>query len=223
LPASACPQCGAEIGFQSAALPVKVCPHCQALVMRTDTGLSAVGQSATLPFDVSPIMLGTTGRHDGVAFAVIGRVRWGWEEGSWNEWLLQFVDGSIGWLGEAMGAFMLTREVAPDRVSGPAADQFLRGDRLHPDDPIAFDGKWQVVSDIKRATCIASEGELPFRAQPGWSIDSVDFKSVTEDCLSAQRESGVVSFYAGRYVRLADIGAVGLRAFEGWATPDYGG
>lgn len=191
--------------------------------MRTDSGLSAVGQSATLPFDVSPIMLGTTGRHDGVAFEVVGRVRWGWQEGSWNEWLLQFVDGSIGWLGEAMGEFMLTREIERDRVSGPAADKYLRGDRLDLDDPIAFDGKMLVVSDIKKATCIASEGELPFRAASGWAIDSVDFKSTTADCLSAQREDGEVSFYAGRYVRLADIKAAGLRTFEGWARPNYGG
>jgi hypothetical protein len=61
LTAAAYPRCGAKIGFQSAALPVKVCPYCQAMVMRTDCGISAVDQSANLPFDVSPIMLGTTG------------------------------------------------------------------------------------------------------------------------------------------------------------------
>ena len=48
---------------------------------------------ASLPFDVSPIQIGTMGTFEGVGFTVIGRVRWGWTDGSWNEWLLLFDDG----------------------------------------------------------------------------------------------------------------------------------
>jgi hypothetical protein len=49
-------------------------------------------QAASLPFDVSPHQLGTGQVVDGARFTVVGRVRWGWADGAWNEWLLQSPD-----------------------------------------------------------------------------------------------------------------------------------
>ncbi|MEY2927055.1 MAG: hypothetical protein RL367_1532, partial [Pseudomonadota bacterium] len=106
----ACPSCGAEAQFRSPALPYVVCAYCQSMVMRSGTGVQDIGKAAVLPFDVSPIQLGTTGIADSVGFEVIGRVRWGWADGSWNEWLLLGDDGEHRWLGEAMGQFMLLGE-----------------------------------------------------------------------------------------------------------------
>jgi len=219
--AASCPQCGAEIAFRSAALPVRVCARCQTLVIRTDTGVIAVGHSATLPFDVSPIILGTTGKYEGIGFEVIGRVRWGYPLGSWNEWLVQFVDGGTGWLAEASGAFMLTQESAGSLVSGGAAEKLAHGGEVIVGDQLTYRGEALRATDIKTATCIASEGELPFKAVSGWSIYSVDFKSTGATWLSAQRDGDDVTFYAGRYVTLADLHAANLRAIEGWAMPRY--
>ena len=105
-----CPNCGAEVVFRSAGLPARICNYCRTMIVRSGEGVSAVGKAAELPFDVSPIQLGTRGRFEDHGFEVIGRVRWGWTDGSWNEWLLLFDDGSNAWLGEAMGQFMLLRE-----------------------------------------------------------------------------------------------------------------
>ena len=219
----ACPNCGAPVTFRSPALPSRVCDHCQTIVVRRGQDVEAVGKAAALPFDVSPIQIGTSGTFETHGFEVIGRVRWGWTDGSWNEWLLLFNDGSHGWLGEAMGQYMLTRERPIGDIQANVARAIIAGEDVPVGTETEMDGDPFVVADARDATCIASEGELPFTAEPGWTIFSVDFRSPTGRVASLQREKNLSSFYDGRYVTLAELRPRNLRAIEGWPTPAFGG
>lgn len=245
-----CPNCGAAVTFRSAALPSRVCDYCQTVLVRRGDGVEAVGKSANLPFDVSPIQIGTTGRFDGHPFEVIGRVRWGWTvpseereagpwgsrdpaaaevspapaaplDGSWNEWLLLFGDGSHAWLGEAMGTFMLTRERPLGDLRSPAVNAIAEGQDVPIGTEGEVDGGALSVADARAATCLAAEGELPFAAPVGLTIFSVDFRSPSGVCASLQREDGMPSLYYGRYVTLGELEPRNLRAFEGWPMPAF--
>jgi hypothetical protein len=218
-----CPNCGAEISFRSPALPSRVCDHCQTIVVRSGEGVEAVGKAAVLPFDVSPVMIGTRGRVDGKGFEVIGRVRWGWTDGSWNEWLLLFDDMSNAWLGEAMGQYMLLRERPIGDLQDPAIRQMIDGEEVPVGSTAFIDEESFIVSDARQVTCLAAEGELPFSAPSGWTIFSVDFRSESGRCASLQRDQGLTSFYDGRYVTLGELAPTGLRAMEGWPMPAFGG
>jgi hypothetical protein len=112
---NACPQCGAPVPMRSGGMPYAVCSYCQTVIARD--GMRDIGKAAVLPYDISPIQLGT-GVVDGARFTVVGRVRWGWADGAWNEWLLQLSDGTTRWLGEAMGQFQILteREDVPARL-----------------------------------------------------------------------------------------------------------
>jgi hypothetical protein len=215
----ACPSCGAEAQFRSPALPYVVCAYCQSMVMRTDAGVQDVGKAAVLPFDISPIQLGTTGTADGVAFEVIGRVRWGWTDGSWNEWLLMGVDGQHRWLGEAVGQFMLMGERDTEALEPPSLQALVAGGDATIGTMAQMEGVTYFVADIKDATCLGCEGELPFRAPKDWTVFSVDFRSDTGHCASFQRDGAGASFYAGRYVELIDLAPHNLRRIDGWTAP----
>lgn len=176
---------------------------------------------AVLPFDVSPIQIGTQGQYGGVGFSVVGRIRWGWAQGAWNEWLCLFDDGSNAWLGEAMGDFMLTREVAITDASDGMLREFAAGRTPQLGAPIIENGVHYIASDIKTAHILASEGELPFRSTADWTIESTDFRSLGREIASFQRDSDGVGFYTGDVVSLTDIRAYNLRSIEGWTVPDF--
>ena len=216
-----CPNCGAEVVFRSAALPSRVCDYCQTILVRRGERVEPVGKAASLPFDVSPVQIGTRGTFDDRNFEVIGRVRWGWTDGSWNEWLLLFDDGSNAWLGEAMGQFMLTRERPLGDIAAPAVNALAEGENVPVGSQAEVDGETLIVSDAREATCIAAEGELPFPAPTGLTIYSVDFRTTSGRVASLQREEGMPSFYDGRYVTLAELKPRNLRAIEGWPMPAY--
>lgn len=218
---ASCPNCGAPIAFRSADLPVKVCDYCHSAVLRTGGNLQAMGTVADVPDDVSPLQLGVRGRVGARSFELIGRVRWRYADGAWNEWLAYFDDGSTGWLGESMGRYMLLRQVDPAHVQSAVVD-LMRGGRAVPTGTRAMiDNVEYWASDVKRVSCVASEGELPFNSL-GLSAMSVDLMSADEHCASIQKAGAEdVEVFAGQYVSLADIAATGLRAFEGWPMPAF--
>lgn len=216
-----CPNCGAEVVFRSAALPSRVCDRCQTILVRRGDGVEAVGKAASLPFDVSPVQRGMRGSFETRGFEVLGRIRWGWTDGSWNEWLLLFDDGSNAWLGEAMGQYMLLRERPLGDLNSKAVNLLAAGESV----PIGLagevDGETLTAADAREATCLAAEGELPFPPATGATVYSVDFRSGSGRCASLQREAGGPSFYDGRYVTLAELHPTGLRAFDGWRMPAF--
>ena len=216
-----CPNCGAGVTFRSAALPSRICDYCQTILVRRDEAVDAVGKAASLPFDVSPIQIGTRGRFDDEGFEVIGRVRWGWTDGSWNEWLLLFDGGYHAWLGEAMGQYMMLRERPLAEIGSPVLQALADGEPAPVGTEVQVDGGILTVADAREATCIAAEGELPFTAPAGWTIFSVDLRSPSGRCASLQREDGGASFYDGRYVTLAELAPRNLRVLEGWPMPAF--
>jgi hypothetical protein len=218
----ACPNCGAEVAFRSPALPVRICDHCRSMIVRNGDALNALGKAAVLPFDVSPIMIGTRGRFEDRPFDVIGRVRWGWTDGSWNEWLLLFGDGSNAWLGEAMGQYMLLREWPLANVQSQMIHKLADGKNVAVGTACEFEGRQLTVVDARKATCIAAEGELPFTAPTDWTIHSIDFRGTDGTVASLQRDGEQADFYVGRYVTLAELAPAGLRRIEGWQIPAYG-
>lgn len=216
-----CPNCGAEVVFRSAVLPARVCERCRSLLTRGDAGVLVVGQSAAVPFDVSPVRIGTRGHADEQRFEVIGRVRWAWTDGAWNEWLLLFEDGSHGWLGDAMGQFMLLRERPFGPISTRTLKGIAKGQDAVPGTEITLDARKLTIVDARDVICIAAEGELPFTPTPGWRLYSVDLRGAKGECATLQRDALATTFYQGRYVTLAELAPSGLRPFEGWPLPAY--
>jgi hypothetical protein len=216
-----CPNCGAPVTFRSAALPSRVCDNCKSMLVRSDDGVAIAGLQAALPFDVSPIRIGTAGRFEGRSFDVIGRVRWAWSDGSWNEWLCLFGDGRTGWLGEAMGDFMMTFERPVGDLRSPMLRSVVSGAAPIVGGSAEIDGEEMTIADVRDVQCIAAEGELPFRAPPGWRILSIDLKSATGRLVTLQRDGDTTSFYDGRYVTLAELSPRNLRAIQGWTMPRY--
>lgn len=188
------------------------------MVVRRDDQLERIGEAAVLPFDVSPVQLGSMGLYDGQGFSIVGRIRWGWSAGSWNEWLALFDDGSNAWLGEAMGDFMLLREA--DMAVNPQLQPWSASGAPGLGSVINMDGTAYTATDVKSAHILASEGELPFRCATDWTIESVDFRSSGTECASFQRDGDGASFYTGKVVSLGDLRMHNLRAIEGWVMPE---
>jgi hypothetical protein len=213
-----CPTCGAALPVRDPGLPYSTCASCQTLVRREAGKLESVGTVAALPADVSPIQIGTTIAREGMAATVVGRVRWGWSDGSWNEWFLRAADGRQLWLGEAMGMYMLTSEYSAV-LEIPAIQNFAEGNPMARDCTVKAAGKWLTASDIKEARCLGSEGDLPFPTLPGRTMTNVDFRNAAGDALSVQRDADGTTAWLGVWTDLAGLKPGNLRQIEGWTMP----
>ena len=215
----ACPSCGADVVFRSAQSVYAVCAYCQSMVVRTDVDVRSIGVMAALPDDMSPLQLGSGGYFEDQPFTI------GWRDGLWNEWHLLMADGRRGWIGEAQGSFSISfqleaalpRDVTqtfeyclPLLMGGEGADE------VRPGFTVELGGTTLRAVDIKLATCLGSEGELPFTAPKGR-------RTVAVDCIGKEGEFATLDHdgregraYVGRYVEWDDFRFTNLRPLEGW-------
>ena len=208
-----CPSCGAEIPFRSNLSVYAVCPYCRSMVVRHDVDVESIGTMASLPDDMSPFQIGTEGIYKGVHFGIIGRMKISWEDGNWNEWFIVSDDARKGWLAEAQGFYAVSFE--KDDPVPQKTETTLKNINTLGSEVDLWGQEFKVV-DIKQATCIGSEGELPFRAPQGRKTTSIDLTGHAEAFASIEIESDRKRIYIGSYVEWADLKCTNFRKYEGW-------
>lgn len=201
------------------ALPYATCPYCQTLILRDGPGVEEIGKVAVLPFDVSPIQLGTTLVDAGRTLSIVGRVRWAWDGGSWNEWLAMADNGGQYWLAEAGYALMLTTEW-PQALDEPLVRDFAQGKAIARGDAVQVAEQQFFASDLKEVECLGSEGDLPIPTQVGTRMTSVDFRSSSGAVLSLQRDERGTKAWFGDSWDLLSLSPRNLRQLDGWTIPE---
>ena len=231
-----CPSCGAEVLFRSVVSVYAVCQFCRSIVVRRDVDVESIGTMAALPDDMSPLQIGTEGDYQQHQFTLIGRRKMGWRDGGWNEWLFITDDGRNGWLAEAQGSYGISFEL--DYPLYPVAGEAHSGriTRFEKMDPIHRVAKRKVLSDaslevgsyvtldeqsyrvmdVKHATCIGNEGEMPFMIPQGRKTLTFDLLGRYGEFASIEILDSKLRFYVGHYVEWDDLHCRNLRPLEGW-------
>ena len=196
-----------------------VCEFCDSTIVRTDVDIKLVGQVSALVDNGSPIILGSRGRHHGLPFEVTGRLQVTYSRGTWNEWFVEFADGTTGWLADAQGQYSLVRPKDPSIVAGKVP----RYDQLALNAILELDGLPGVVVDKRAAAYKGAEGVLPFEAEPGMLFYGVDLRGFEGAFMSldygTSGEHASPVPYIGEAIDLHAVGLHPLRSFEGWRRP----
>lgn len=166
---ASCPSCGAPVSFQSAASVYAVCAFCRSTLLRDGEDLKNLGRMAELMDDPTLIQIGSEGTFRGKHFGVIGRIQLKHSSGVWNEWHILFDDARSAWLSEAGGEFVLSSQTPVDETL-PAFDA------LQPEMPVSIGGRSFTVTDLETARCIAGQGELPFKVEAGYDVNTADLR-----------------------------------------------
>ncbi|MEE9394398.1 MAG: DUF4178 domain-containing protein [Planctomycetota bacterium] len=162
-----CPSCGSGIEADERYGHFRVCPYCQSALLLDKEAAKISGKMAVLAKPKGPLHLGATGNAKGRGFQVIGRVRYGYQQGFWDEWYLVFEDGDSGWIGEDEDEF--TVEVPVDWQPSPELHESLKpGDALpYPDGDFSLKEKGVAI-------CEGGEGQLPFAVETGEKTPFLD-------------------------------------------------
>jgi len=207
-----CPACGAPVSFKTGSSIVVVCEFCQSVVARTDRALEDLGKVAELVDTGSPLDVGLTGQHHGVAFELTGRAQLGHEAGGvWDEWYAAFADGRWGWLAEAQGRFYLTFELSfPEQSSLPSFEALQLG---HPVAAIPLSVPL-VVAEKGQARTISAKGEIPWRLIPNETYAYADLSGPGESFATIDYSQTPPLVFVGKEVTLAELGLTHARAPE---------
>ncbi len=181
------------------------------MVVRRDLDVESIGTMAALPQDMSPFQIGTQGKFDGVGFGIIGRMKLSWENGYWNEWFIVSEDGRKGWLAEAQGFYAVSFEIEEnEELKEKNLDSVKLGSFLK------FPDSLLKIVDIKEATCVGCEGELPLVAPVGRKTKSLDLVGKDGEFASIEIENNQRRVYLGRYIEWEYLHCQNFRILEGW-------
>ncbi len=207
--AANCPACGAPVTFAWSSAVQTACPFCRAILVRHDVDLTKVGEVADLPPDASPIQLMTEGVFDNRRFTVIGRIRYEWEQGNWNEWHLLFNDQTSGWLSDAQADYAVSFLTASP-VAFPAAGELPVGRVFQ-----FGDAQFQ-VTHLTQVRYVGFEGELPFTTSDREYFLSADLRTRDARFATIDYSENPPLLFTGRFATFAELKLTNLREFEGW-------
>ena len=205
---AACPNCGAPVEFASAASASAVCSFCRSTLVRDGEALRRIGTSAELFDDHSPLQLGAQGRYQGVAFTLVGRLQYGYAEGTWNEWHALFDGGSngprSGWLSEDNGAYVFAFDAPPQ--DAPRAEDLEAGQTRN------IAGRAWTVASVTRATLIAAQGELPYPPRLQGEFIVADLRNAQDEVATLDYSDPTKPHWStGRSVALSTLAMSGLK------------
>ena len=208
-----CPSCGASVSFRAAASVYAVCEFCRSTLLRDGESLKNLGRMADLLEDPSLIRIGSEGTFRGLHFGVIGRIQLTYEGGFWNEWYVLFDDANTGWLSEAGGDYVVSRQVTVSEAL-PAFET------LAPEMQVTIAGNGYTITDLETARCIAGQGELPFKVEAGYAVDTADLRGNDRFVTIDYSETPPLVF-VGYPARFEELKLVNLRETAGGvATPN---
>jgi hypothetical protein len=202
---AACPNCGAPVEFRSAASASAVCSFCRSTLVRDGDALQRIGISSELFDDHSPLQLGAMGRLQGVAFTLVGRLQYGYAEGTWNEWHALFDNGRSGWLSEDNGAYVFS-------FDSPLAEAPPRADELHAGERRLVGGLAWDVASVTSAKLIAAQGELPFPPRLQGEFTVSDLRNARGEVATLDySDPKTVHWSVGRSIAISELAMSGLR------------
>lgn len=209
---AACPNCGAPVDFASAASASAVCSFCRSTLVRDGDALRRIGVSAELFDDHSPLQLGAGGSRQGVGFTLVGRLQYGYEGGTWNEWHALFDNGLSAWLSEDNGAYVLAFD-RPLPSDAPQIDSLRAGQQV-----VADSRAWDVAS-VVRAHLIAAQGELPAPPRLEGEFTVVDLRNNDGEVATLDASDPAKPGWSiGRSVLIAELAMSGLKDDVGEKT-----
>jgi hypothetical protein len=166
-----CQSCGAGLEIANQFVRSVTCRFCgSAYIVSGDSTLSANGQGMSLANYPSRLSVGTRGKIKGRGFQVLGRIRYTYNEGFWDEWQIMWDDGAPpSWLEEDEGYWTLFDKI---RLRGQVASY----DDIRVGKTTIINGMSVFITERRQARVLGSEGQfsavMPIQGQFGYATGS---------------------------------------------------
>ena len=196
MPATQCPSCGAPVEIRNRFSKVLVCGYCGAHLRVTGDGFDAAGKHPKLAEFPSIFLVGSRGTIIGKPFTAMGRMRYNYPGGHFDEWFLEY-DGGTAWFTEDEGTYSLYTEVE-EAVEFPDITGVRAGQN------VMIGNKKIMVKEKGTAEVAGAEGELSFYVEPGTKVTYMDGVSEGKK-VSIEATEDEIEMFIGRPLLKRDI------------------
>jgi len=202
-PAYHCPNCGAALNLVFRYSKLINCKHCNNDLILADDILKARGKSAVMADYPSLLQLGIPfeynkpshlprGKGGKQSYLPIGRVRYQYDHGYWDEWWTLDQVGSGFWISVDEGDMAIEKAIQ--------LDQIILFPELELGSHIEINKTNWLVTERDSARCIGLEGELPELIQVGDKMSYVHLSANPKRLLTLEMDARGLSAYEGYWL-----------------------
>lgn len=188
-----CPSCGNIIKQVTSSPQIIVCSACNSTNLLQNGKMEDVGKSACLTDVPSIFEIYKTYRHKDWKFTPVGRVRYDYGDGYWDEWFVRSDNGKETWVSVDEG------EIAIESI-------VQKGLKLPPFDDVKVGGAVMInrlrMTVIEKNTCtmIGAQGELPFKIIPNETYSYIDLLGPKRVAFTVEYQQSGIDCYKGVWV-----------------------
>ena len=193
-----CPSCGNTINQLTRSPQIVVCPVCNSTNFLNNGKLEDVGKSAVLTDTPSIFEIYKTYRHKDWKFTPIGRVRYDYGDGYWDEWFVRSDNGKESWVSVDEGEIAI-ESLVKKGVSVPPFDDVKVGGI------VMINRDRMTVIEKNSCTMTGAQGELPFKIIPNESYNYIDLLGPRRISFTIEYQQSSVDCYKGVWVDPFDI------------------
>lgn len=192
-----CPSCGAPLPIRSPASLQAVCAYCHAVVYWNEQGIQDAGRKSHLIEGFTRLYRGATGTLRMERLDVLGRIRYGYGGGFWDEWYVTIGHGRTAWITED------DHELA---VQSPYEGDVSAALGLSPGGRFVLDDTSFEVGEVGEAECVGVEGEVPKYVTTGERYRYLDASSLDGRLsLGIELDADPPSAFLGAWLVHADV------------------
>lgn len=192
-----CPACGAPLDIKNRFVKLAACDFCGQTLLIKDTGIDPTGKTAKLVDLPSKLFIDAEGEIEDKQFQVLGRLRYQYDSGMWDEWFIMFDGEQPGWLVEDEGTFKLYHKTTLTS-SIPSFEQVQVGSTIN------VGGRQVFVTEKGEANIAGGEGQLAFNILPGEEIRYIDGNN-GEEQVSIEFSTSGIELLTGRAIAASAI------------------
>ena len=193
-----CPSCGNTINQLTRSPQIVVCPVCNSTNFLNNGKLEDVGKSAVLTDTPSIFEIYKTYRHKDWKFTPIGRVRYDYGDGYWDEWFVRSDNDKETWVSVDEGEIDI-ESLVKKGVSVPPFDDVKVGGI------VMINRDRMTVIEKNSCTMTGAQGELPFKIIPNESYNYIDLLGPRRISFTIEYQQSSVDCYKGVWVDPFDI------------------
>jgi len=145
-----CPQCGDLLDIRIQYSKLVKCQSCGSSIFLEDDSAKLIGKSSVLSPEPSLIKLHTPFNYEGKSYLPLGKIRYSYGRGIWEEWYLHDDDNNEYWLSVDEGDFVLEQKAS----LGLSSVEFknLKVGKIY---------RGYLVEEKGYGKCVGFDGELP--------------------------------------------------------------
>jgi DNA-directed RNA polymerase subunit RPC12/RpoP len=193
-----CPQCAAPLNFHFKYSKLIKCASCDSSIFLEDKHVKLIGQSSVLSPIPSLIKLYQNFKLQGKTFTPLGKIRYSYGRGFWEEWFLKDERNQEFWLSIDEGDFVLQEKV---KLSLPfkSASAFKLGRKY---------GQY-LVTEKGEGTCVGFEGELPANINTHQKHHYIHLSLGQGNLVTAEFTKDLTETFKGKWIDPLDIEVLG--------------